>query len=149
MVASSGLYGITLKKQLIDTLGKSYESTTDLKVLMVTNTYSENFDTHDFANDVTNEVSGTGYTAGGAALGSPSLTVGSPAAGQLKYDASDVSWASSTITNARAAIGYVARGGASSADELLFLSNFGSDASTSNGTFTIQWHANGIFYIDY
>jgi ribose 1,5-bisphosphokinase PhnN len=27
--------------------------------------------------------------------------------------------------------------------------SFASDVSTSGGTFTLSWHANGLFYIDY
>lgn len=150
-VTASGLYGPTLEKFLIATSlpTNGIESETAVKVLMITNSATPNFDTHDFRDDVTNEVTGTGYSAGGATLTSTEVALATPAAGQLNYDAADVSWTTSTISSARAAVGYFARGGASSADELIFLSNFGADASTSAGTFTIQWHANGIFYIDH
>lgn len=150
-ITASGLYGITLKKFLnVTSLPASgLDSETATKVLMVTNTYTPDYDVHDFRDDITNEVTGTGYTAGGVVLTSTTLTVGAPAVGQLAYDAADASWTSSTIANARAAVGYFGRGGLSSADELIFLSNFGADASTSNGTFTIQWAASGITYFDY
>lgn len=145
-ITASGYYGLTLEKQLIDTLGKSLESETDIKVLMVEDGYTPNFDTHDFRNDLTNEVAGTGYTSGGVVITSTEITL---ASGVLTYDAADASWSSSTIPNAMAAVGYVGRGGASSADELLWLSDFVTAASTTNGTFTIQWHSSGIFTIDY
>ena len=40
--------------------------TDTFKAMLVTSSYTPNKDTHDFRDDVTNEVSGTGYTAGGA-----------------------------------------------------------------------------------
>jgi hypothetical protein len=39
--------------------------TDTFKVMLVSSAYSPNKDTHDKRDDVTNEVSGTGYTAGG------------------------------------------------------------------------------------
>lgn len=145
-ITASGLYGLTLEKMLIDTVGLSLESETAVKVLMVTDSEAPNFDTHDFRNDILAEVTGTGYTAGGNALTTTEVTLSS---GVLTYDAADVSWPSSTISNAMAGVGYFARGGASSADELVFLSDFVTAASSSSGTFTIQWNASGIFTVDY
>ncbi len=96
----------------------------------------------DFWNDLEgDEVSGTGYTAGGETLTSTELTL---ATGTMTYDAADVSWISSTITGAMAAVGYFDRGGATTADELMFLSDFVTAASSSGGTFTIEWNASGI-----
>ena len=48
-----------------------------------------------------------------------------------------------------AEVGFFERGGADTANELVFLSDFVSAASSSNGTFTIQRSASGIFTIDY
>ena len=143
-ITASGLFGLSLEKMLIDTLGESLEAE-DNKVLMCEDAYTPNFDTHDFRNDVTNEVSGTGYTAGGAALTSTEVTL---ASGLLTFDAADVSWASSTIPNAMAAVFYT-NVGASTTDQLISLHDFVTAASTSNGTFQIAWHASGLFTIDY
>lgn len=146
-ITASGLYGLTLEKQLIDTVGLSLESETAVKVLMVTDSYTHDYTLHDFRDDLgANEVSGTGYTAGGNTLTTTEITL---ASGVLTYDAADVSWAGSTISNAMAGVGYFARGGAATADELIFLSDFVTAASTSNGTFTIQWNASGIFTVDF
>ena len=49
-----------------------------------------------------------------------------------------------TAHTARYAVIYRARGGASSADELLCYVDFGADVSSTGGAFTIAWHANGI-----
>lgn len=147
-ITASGLYGLTLEKFLnVTSLPASgLESETAVKVMMMTDSYTPDFNADNFRDDVTNEVSGTGYTAGGVVITSTELTV---ASGVLTYDAADASWSSSTITNAMAAAGYFARGGASSADELVFLSDFVTAASTSNGTFLVQWNASGIFTVDF
>ena len=42
--------------------------TNTIKVALVTRPIRPNQDAHDFFDDITNEVSGTGYTAGGASL---------------------------------------------------------------------------------
>lgn len=147
-VTASGLYGLTLEKMMNATAlpTNGLESETAVKVLMVTDSEVPNFDTHDFRNDITAEVSGTGYSAGGNVITSTELTLSS---GVLTYDAADTSWSTSTIANAMAAVGYFGRGGASSADELVFLSDFVTAASSSSGTFTVQWHASGIYTVDY
>lgn len=143
-ITASGLYGLTIEKQLIDTLGQSYEAETH-KVLMVQDTHTPDFTTHDFRDDITNEVSGTGYTAGGKAITTTEITL---ASGTLTFDGDDVSWPSSTITSAMAAVHYFNVGTAAT-DPLGFLSDFVTAASSSSGTFTIQWNASGIFQVDY
>jgi hypothetical protein len=143
-VTASGLYGLTLEKIFIDTAGETLEAE-DNKTLLVTNSETPNFDTHDFRNDITAEVSGTGYTAGGAALTTTEITLSS---GTLTFDAADSAWASSTITAARAAVHYF-NVGSSATDMLVYLINFGADVSTSAGTLTIQYAAGGIFTLDY
>jgi hypothetical protein len=47
--------------------------TDTIKCALTTSTYTVDIDTHDFFNDVTNEITGTGYTAGGATLASTAL----------------------------------------------------------------------------
>jgi hypothetical protein len=60
---------------LLKALNKEIDFDTDtIKVALTTSTYTPNFDTHDYFNDVTNEVVGTGYTAGGATLASKTIT---------------------------------------------------------------------------
>lgn len=112
------------------------------KVMLVTSSYTPNKDSHSKRSDVTNEVSGTGYTAGGETLGGVSLTQ-DDTNDLAKWDANDVIWSNSTIT-ARAAVIYKSRGGASSADELVAYRDFGADKTTAASDFIIAWHANGI-----
>jgi hypothetical protein len=108
--------------------------TDTFNAMLVTSSYTPNKDTHDFRDDVTNEASGTGYTAGGVAS---AVTVTKDTANdKVTIQLGAVSWASSTIT-ARGCVYYKSRGGASSADELICYADFGSDVSSSGGTFSV------------
>ncbi len=89
-----------------------------------------------------NEVTGTNWAAGGVALTGTTCT---GAAGTLTFDATDVSVASTTLTNAR---GYLLYADALTGNNAILLVNFGADYSTSNGTFAITWNASGIATID-
>lgn len=109
--------------------------TDTFKVLLTTSSYTENKDTHDFRDDVTNEVTGTGYTAGGnTATVSVNLDTAND---RIDITLGGTTWSTSTIT-ARKAVYYKARGGASSADELVAVNDFGSDVISSAGTFTLN-----------
>jgi hypothetical protein len=104
------------------------------KAMLVTSTYTANKDTHDRRDDVTNEATGTGYTAGGA---TSTVTVTKDVVNdKVTIQFGAVSWASSTVT-ARGCVYYKSRGGASSADELVAYNDFGSDVSSSGGTFSV------------
>ena len=108
--------------------------TNTFKAMLVASSYTPNKDTHDFRDDVTNEVSGTGYTAGGVAS---AVTVTKDTANdKVTIQFGAVSWASSTIT-ARGCVYYKSRGGASSADELVAYVDFGSDVSSAGATFSV------------
>lgn len=105
--------------------------TDTFKGMLVTSTYTANKD-HAKRSDITNEVSGTGYTAGGAAV---TLTVSlNTATDLITITPSNPSWATATIT-ARGMVIYKARGGASSADELVAFVDFLSDVTSTAGTF--------------
>lgn len=114
-----------------------------LKVMLVTSSYTPNADTDDFITDASSaEVSGTGYTAGGATLSGVSVTQDDT--NNLAYlDASDVSWATSTITNARYAVIYKDTG-VPATSPILAVIDFGSNKSSSADTFLISWSASGI-----
>lgn len=115
-----------------------------LKLALTTSSYTPNKDTHDFFNDITNEVSGTGYTAGGATLGSVTWTYNS-GTDTWTLDAADVSWATSTITNARYGILYDSTPGTSATNPLIGYIDFVTDQSSVGAAFTVSWNASGIF----
>lgn len=115
-----------------------------IKVALVTSSYTPSQDDHDFFDDVTNEVSGTGYTAGGATLGSKTVTQDNTN-NRGVFDAADPSWTTSTIT-ARGAVIYKSTGTAGTSRLICYI-DFGQDYTSSNGTFSIVFSADGILYI--
>jgi hypothetical protein len=129
----------------LNAFNKEINWTSDtIKVMLCTSTYAPNQDTHVYKDvSVTNEVTGTGYTAGGVALTTKTLTYDGTT-NIIKFDADDVTWASSTIT-ARYAVIY--DDSPASNKPLLGYVDFGADQSSSNGNFTITWDANGILKI--
>jgi len=110
-----------------------------IRVLLVTSSYTPSA-SHSKRSDITNEVVGTGYTAGGLTLTSPSVTV---SGSNGRFTASNILWPESTIT-ARGAVIYKSRGGAASDDELIGYVDFVTDRISTNGDFAINWNASGI-----
>jgi hypothetical protein len=143
-ITASGVYGLSLEKVLIDTLGESWEAE-DNKVLLDSDTDTPNFDTHDFRNDVATEVTGTNWAAGGVALTGTEVTLSS---GVLTFDATDVSVATTTISAAMASILYT-NVGAAGTDQLVMLHDFVTAVTTSAGTFAITWNGSGLLTLDY
>lgn len=114
-----------------------------IKVALLTNAYTPDQDAHDYFDDVVaNEVTGTGYTSGGASLANKTNTYNA-ATNVIVLDADDVTWASSTIT-ARYAVVYNASPATNATRPLIGYVDFGSDQSSSNGNFTITWDSTGI-----
>lgn len=85
------------------------------------------------AYSVTNEVSGTGYTAGGAALTSVTPVADSTTA---VLDFADISWTSASFT-ARYALIY----NDTDSDKAICVIDFGSNQTVTAGTFTISFPA--------
>jgi len=96
----------------------------------------------DLTYNVTSESSGTGYTAGGQTLVSPTVTE-SPA-GTLTYDMADQVWAAPTSVTAHGSELYAD----ALTDELICGMTFGADYTSTAGTFTIQFNSLGVFYFD-
>ena len=87
------------------------------------------------AYSATNEISGTGYTAAGAALTNVTPTTSSTTA---LTDFADLTWSSSTIT-ARGALIYNSSTAAGSANRAVLVLDFGADKTSTSGDFTIQF----------
>ncbi len=115
----------------------------DIKIALLTDSHTTNVDTqHDWADVSANEVSGSGYSAGGKSLTSLAVTV-DDTDDEGVFDAANISWTSSTIT-ARYAVIY---NDSASNDELIAIIDFGENKTSTNGTFEIQWAAEGIVNI--
>lgn len=109
-----------------------------IKVMLLTSSYTPDAD-HNVIGDVSaNEVSGAGYTAGGATLAGKAVTE-DDANDRAKFDANDTAWADSTITARYAAIYDT-----TVTDNLICIVDFGTDKTSSTGAFTIQWDTDGI-----
>jgi len=126
----------TATKNILD--GTIDLDTNTIKVSLHTSSYTPSV-AHDFLNDVSNEVTGSNYTAGGVALGSKAVTT--VTTNDAKFDASDVTWSShaSGFSTARYAVIYKDTGTASSSN----LSN----QDNVNNDLTIKWNANGILQL--
>lgn len=94
-------------------------------------TSSASLDASTTAYSTTNEVTGTGYTAGGNTLTNVTPT----SSGTTAYiDFADTTWASATIT-ARGALIY----NYSDSNKAVAVLDFGGDKTSTNGDFTIQF----------
>lgn len=120
---------------LDDALRANINYATDtFKCLLVTSAYTENKDTHTKRSNITNEVVGAGYTAGGTVA---TVTVTKDTANdRIDVSLGAVSWPNATIT-VRKAVYYKSRGGAASADELVAVIDFASDVVSTNGTWSL------------
>lgn len=105
------------------------------KAMLVTSTYTPNKGTHTKRSDVTNEVTGTGYSAGGTAC-TVSVVATDTTNHRADITLGAVSWGSSTIT-ARGLVVYKSTGTAST-DNLVAYIDFGSDVTSSGGTFSVS-----------
>jgi hypothetical protein len=97
--------------------------------------------------DNVNEVSdGTNWDAGGEPLTGKALTSGT---GYAQFDATDTpqSGASTTLANVYGALVYDDSTTAGIVDQGVSYHYFGGAQSVTAGTFTIVWHANGLFRI--
>jgi len=112
-------------------------------VMLVTSSYVPNKATDTTRANVTNEVSATGYTSGGAA--SACTVTLNTSANTLTLSYADVVWTITGSLTARAGVIYKRRGGASSADNLVGYVDFGSDATCSNSTFTFHMTSGLVF----
>jgi hypothetical protein len=113
-------------------LGGTHDLDTDtIKIALFTS--SATLDASTTAYSTTNEVSGTGYTAGGNTLSGATISLSGSTA---IVDFSDTTWSSATIT-ARGALIY----NSSKADRAIAVLDFGSDKSSTNGDFTVVFPA--------
>lgn len=114
--------------------------TDSFKMMLVNSTYDAvadetKKDSHLKRSSVTaNEVSGTGYTAGGAAV-SVSVTKDT-ANNRVDITLGAASWSTATIT-AEGGVVYKSRGGADTADELVAYIDFGATITSTAGTFAV------------
>ena len=137
MAVSAKIYGLFYTSLANKEMNLSSDT---LKCLLCTASYTPNQDTHRYKADLTNEVTGTGYTAGGVALTGVTLSYDT-ASNTFKLDSNDPAWASSTIT-ARYAVFYDDTPATNK--PLISYVDLDGNISSTNSTFTVQLDANGI-----
>lgn len=138
-MATTKFYG----KVFLAAFNKEIDLDSDtIKVMLLANTYTPNLNAHKYKSDLTGEVAGTGYTAGGVALSGVAVSY-DVASSSFIFDANDVSWPGSTITAAYAVI-YDSTPATDATRPLIALVDFAGNQSTTAGTLSIVWDATGI-----
>ena len=108
-----------------------------IKCILLNNTHAFTGSDNTYSQVSANELATTGgYTAGGAAVGTPTVTQANP----IKWDGDDVTWTSASFTAYHAVLYDDTLVG----DDLIASFDFGGAQTVTGGTFTIQWNASGI-----
>jgi hypothetical protein len=149
-MANSLVFGLWKKRQMG---AAASGAVTDLdadtiKIMLVNATYAALSDAtkhgHEFFSDVSSyEVANSGtYASGGATLASKTST---QSAGTYTFDAADpAAWTSATIAAAGAII-WQDTAGAATTDPIIAYLDFGGTITSTAGSFTVTFHASGIF----
>ena len=129
MAFSGNFMCTSFKKELLEAVHNFKNSGGDtFKIALYTN--SASFNAATTAYTASNEVTGTGYTAGGNTL----TRVDPTSSGTTAFtDFADTTWASSTIT-ARGAMIY---NDTAAGNPAVVILDFGSDKTSTNGDFTV------------
>jgi hypothetical protein len=129
--------------------GKINPSSDTLNIALCTSSYTPNQGSDTFwSTPQANEVSGTGYTAGGQALTSTSWTLNT-GTNVWTYTAANPQWSGATLTAAKAVVYDVTSGAAASSRYLVGWIDFGGNVSPSNQTLIITPNASGLFTFTY
>lgn len=144
---ASLVYNAFKYRQLGDTSVAPVNLKTDtIKLALLTSSYTPDQDAHDFFDDVSAfecPASGT-YASGGVTLTVTTSQDNTDDEGV--FDATDVSFTSATLS-ARYAVIYKSTGVAGTSP-LICLIDFGSTQSSSSGTFSITFAAEGILNLN-
>lgn len=124
--------------------GTNINFTSDTIKVALVNGYVPNQSTDQYFSNVTNEVTGTGYTAGGNTLAGKTNTQDNTNKRAI-FNASTISWPTSTIA-ATGAVIYKSTG-TSSTSPLIAYVDFNGTLSTANSTFSVAWNATGILAV--
>ena len=139
MAATANWFGLAIEDMFGATATNKYDWVNDtINVAILSSAATINQDTNQFWSDLNaNEVTGTGYSAGGVALGTKTLTYDA-ASNTVRLKAADTVWNPVTFTNGRYGIIYKSTGTASTS-HLMGWVDFGANQSPSAVSFTISW----------
>lgn len=143
MAITSHWYTLALSKAAQNTLFNASWTADTINCALVTSSYTPNQDTDSFwSTPQANEITGTGYSAGGVTLGTKSIgaVTGSH---EIPLLAGSASWSSASFTCAYAII--YRSTGTPSTSPLLGYVNFGGNETVASGTFQISFDGtNGV-----
>lgn len=143
---ASGLYVVTYQ-DVLDTTQLALDlDREDHKFALYTSSKTQDYNANT-AYSATNEIAGTGYTAGGKVVTGTALSL--PGAGVLKYSSDAVSWPSSTLTGVAKIDMYADALTTPTADALIMGIDLGTTYNTSDGTLLVTPNASGLFTIDF
>lgn len=107
-----------------------------IKVMLLDNSHAYNGAHNTLSQISANEISGAGYTSGGATLGSKAVTQGAI----TKWDAADVVWTDAAFGAYHAAL----YDDSLINKDLIASIDFGGEVAVTDGTFEIRWDPQGI-----
>lgn len=134
---ASGVYN-NFKAELMN---KSYDLGSGgdtIKVALLNNSHAFTAENDVWTDVSANEISGTGYTAGGATLANQAVSI-DDTDDEGVFDGDDVAWTTATFTAYHAVV-Y----DDTVTDDLILSIDFGGAQTVTSGTFTIQWNSEGI-----
>jgi hypothetical protein len=119
----------------LDVFNGNCNTTHTFKAMLTTSAYTEDRNAHTKRSSITNEVTGTGYTAGGVTVTMTGTLDTASTPPKLTVTTGAAVWPASTITAQKLVI-YRARGGAASVDELVCCVDNGTDLVSNASTMT-------------
>jgi hypothetical protein len=140
-------YGVPIKNMFSGANVVDWDTDT-IKCALATSSYTPDQDTHDFFNDITNELTTeNGYTAGGVTLtcSAPSYDT---ATNEMRLDATDAEWtATGSGITARYAIVYKSTGSAATSPLLGYVDFGANNTAAAGAKFVIVWDSTGVLKI--
>ena len=137
----------SFKTNILSGLFDLREAGDNVKVALVTSGYTPNVDTHEFFDDITNELSGTGYTAGGEAIGTQTVTQDNTD-NEGVFDGVDVTWTGITAGTAAGMVIYEDTGTPATSRLIAFQDSGGFPVTTTGADLTVQWAVEGILNVN-
>lgn len=136
------LYGKVLQSMLAKEVSVQ-SGAANLYAMLTTSSYTVDQDVHRYKSDVTNEVSGAGYTAGGVQLTGVTVAYDAPT-NKLSITCNAPAWSSATFTAATVVI-YDRTAGTDASRALIGYGTFDSPQSPSAGNLTINLTGGVLF----
>lgn len=117
-----------------------------VKIALVTTSYTPDIDNHAYWSDITGEASGSGYTAGGQAVDSLTITQDNTN-DRCNIDIANETFSTVTVSNVDGAILYKDTGTPATSPLICYIDFTEGAQSTVSGNFTININASGIHTI--